>query len=82
MNLLPVYQMWFIDIVGPKVNVLYHRLYDGIHLSYVTQAHIARVMARMMHSNIIADYDTHSLSYHHCKKYTVFTVNHWQVTCQ
>ena len=42
---------------------LYHRLYDGLHPSYSTQAHIARVLARTMHSNIMANYDTHSLYY-------------------
>ena len=47
-----------------RVNdTLYHRLYDGLHPSFKTQMHIARVLARTMHSNIMADYDTCSLHY-------------------
>ena len=44
-------------------DTLYCRLYDGLHPSFETQAHIASVLARTMHSNIMADYNTHSLYY-------------------
>ena len=47
-----------------RVNdTLYHRLYDGLHPSFDTQAHIARVFSRTMHSNIMADYNTRNLYY-------------------
>ena len=42
---------------------LYYRLRDGIHPSWETQKHIASVLARAMHSNIMANYDTRLMTY-------------------
>ena len=44
-------------------DTLYHRLRDGLHPEWITQKHIANVLARQMHSNIMANYCTHTLFY-------------------
>ena len=49
--------------VNRRNDTLYHRLRDGLHPSWVTQKHIAHVMARQMHSNIMANYRTSNMVY-------------------
>ena len=44
-------------------DTLYHRLRDGLHPLYATQVHIADIMARCMHSNIMANYSTRMMLY-------------------
>ena len=44
-------------------DTLYHRLRDGLHPTWITQKHIATIMARTMHSNVMANYCTSSLLY-------------------